>query len=43
VQISAVTNSGTRELVNLVAQTLDEIKQTEIDLEPPIDSDEEDK
>jgi GTP-binding protein len=43
VQISAVTNQGTRELVNLVAQTLDEIKQTEIDLEPPIDSDEEDQ
>ena len=31
-QISAVTNLGTRELINLVALKLQEIKQTEIDL-----------
>ena len=36
-QISAVTNQGTKELVNLVAQKLFEIKETEIDLNERID------
>lgn len=31
-EISAVTNQGTKELVNLVARKLEEIKETEIDL-----------
>jgi len=36
-QISAVTNQGTKELVNLVAQKLFEIKETEIDLNERVD------
>ncbi|MDQ3063018.1 MAG: GTPase ObgE, partial [Acidobacteriota bacterium] len=36
-QISAVTNVGTKDLVNLVAQKLAEIKATEIDLSEEID------
>jgi GTP-binding protein len=32
-QISAVTNQGTRELVNLVAQKLDEIKEERTEIE----------
>ena len=36
-QISAVTNFGTKDLVNLVAQKLAEIKKTEIDLSEEID------
>ncbi len=36
-QISAVTNQGTKELVNMVAQKLFEIKETEIDLNERID------
>jgi len=37
-QISAVTNQGTKELVNLVAQKLAEMAQERIDLEPPTDA-----
>ncbi|HEX8637226.1 MAG TPA: GTPase ObgE [Pyrinomonadaceae bacterium] len=36
-QISSVTNTGTKELVSLVAQSLEEIKRTEIDLNQQID------
>jgi GTP-binding protein len=36
-QISSVTNTGTKELVSLVAQSLEEIKRTEIDLNQHID------
>jgi len=39
-QISAVTNLGTKELVNAVAQKLAEIAREQIDLEPPMDADE---
>jgi GTP-binding protein len=39
-QISAVTNQGTKELVNMVAQRLAQMAQEQIDLAPPADKDE---
>lgn len=39
-EISAVTNQGTKELVSVVAKKLEELKQSEIDLQPQTISDE---